>query len=152
MKPGEIRPIVICIFRHKDRLFVTEGYDSFKKETFFRPLGGAIEFGERSRASIIREIREEMDAEIKDLSYIGMIENIFTYDGEPGHEIVLVYEASFVDSRLYELESVKCKDNGGWLMAQWKPMADFRVGSAILYPDGLLDFLDKRTERRSDSR
>jgi ADP-ribose pyrophosphatase YjhB (NUDIX family) len=152
MRPGEIRPIVICVFRDEDRLFVTEGYDSFKKETFFRPLGGAIEFGENSRESIIREIREEMEAEIKDLTYIGMIENIFTYDGQPGHEIVLVYEAKFVDSRLYNLESVRCKDNGDWIVAMWKPMADFRTGKAILYPEGLLDLLNKRRTIRSDSR
>ena len=152
MKPGEIRPIAICVFRDEDRLFVTEGYDSFKKETFFRPLGGAIEFGERSRESIVREIREEMDAEIKDITYFGMIENIFTYDGKPGHEIVLIYEANFVDSRLYELESVKCKDNGDWLMAMWKPMADFRPGSAVLYPEGLLDLLNKRATRCSDAK
>ena len=152
MKPREIRPIVICIFRDEDRLFVTEGYDSFKKETFYRPLGGAIEFGERSRESIVREIREEMDAEIKDLTYIGTIENIFTYDGKPGHEIVLIYEASFVDSLLYRLKSVRLKDNGDWLVAMWKPMADFRSGSAILYPEGLLDLLSERTTRCSDSR
>jgi ADP-ribose pyrophosphatase YjhB (NUDIX family) len=151
MKPGEIRPIVICIFRHKDRLFVTEGYDSFKKETFFRPPGGAVEFGERSRESIVREIREEMGVQIRDLSYIGMIENIFTYDGKPGHEIVLVYEANFVDSLLYKLKSVRLKDNGDWLVAMWKALTDFRSGSAVLYPDGLLDFLDRETKRRSDS-
>ena len=151
MKPGQIRPIVICVFRDEDRLFVTEGYDSCKKETFYRPVGGAIEFGERSRESIVREIREEMDAEIKDITYFGMIENIFTYDGKPGHEIVLIYEANFVDSLLYKLKSVRLKDNGDWLVAMWKTLADFRSGSAILYPEGLLDFLDRKTKRRSDS-
>lgn len=152
MKPGEIRPIVICVFRNEDRLFVTEGYDSSKKETFFRPPGGAIEFGERSRESIVREIREEMGVQIRDLSYIGMIENIFTYDGKPGHEIVLVYEANFVDSLLYKLKSVRLKDNGDWLTAMWKPMADFRSGSTILYPEGLLDLLSEGTTRCCDSR
>jgi 8-oxo-dGTP pyrophosphatase MutT (NUDIX family) len=152
MKPEQIRPIVICVFRNEDRLFVTEGYDSFKKETFYRPLGGAIEFGERSRESIVREIREEMGVQIKDLTYIGMIENIFTYDGKPGHEIVLVHEASFVDSLLYKLKSIRLKDNGEWLTAMWKPMADFQSGSAILYPEGLLDLLSKRTTRCSDSK
>jgi ADP-ribose pyrophosphatase YjhB (NUDIX family) len=144
MKPREIRSIVICVFRDEDRLFVTEGYDSHKKETFYRPLGGAIEFGERSRESITREIREEMGVQIRDLGYIGMIENIFTHDGQPGHEIVLVYEAKFVDSLLYKLKSVRCKDDGDWLAAMWKPMDDFRTGKAILYPEGLLALLDRK--------
>ncbi len=124
---------------------MTEGYDSHKKETFYRPLGGAIEFGEHSRESIIREIREEMGVEIKGLTYIDLIENVFTYDGQPGHEIVLVYEANFVDPSLYKLASVKCKDNGGWLAAMWKPMAEFRAGSAILYPEGLLGVLERKS-------
>jgi ADP-ribose pyrophosphatase YjhB (NUDIX family) len=149
MKPKQIRPIVICVFRDKDRLFVTEGYDPCKKETFYRPPGGAIEFGERSRESIVREIREEMEAEIKDLTYIGMIENIFVYDGKPGHEIVLVYEANFFDSRLYEVESVKCRDNGDWIVATWKPMAQFRAGKFPLYPEGLLDLLDRKARKSS---
>jgi len=46
---------------------------------------------------------EEVGAKIKNLTYIGMIENIFEYDGKPGHEIVLVYEADFADSLLYEI-------------------------------------------------
>lgn len=144
MKPGEIRPIVICIFKDEERLFVVEGHDPCKNEIFYRPLGGAIEFGEHSRESIIREIREEMDAEIKDLTYIGMIENIFTYDGKPGHEIVLVYEANFVDLRLYKLHSVRCKDNGDWLAAMWKPESEFRAGKSPLYPEGLFDLLERK--------
>jgi hypothetical protein len=72
-----------------------------------------------------------------------VIENIFVYEGQPGHEIVLVYEAKFADSQLYMVESVKLRDNGGWLAAMWKPMAEFRAGKAILYPEGLLDLLDK---------
>jgi NADH pyrophosphatase NudC (nudix superfamily) len=70
MKPKQIRPIVICVFRNEDKLFVTEGYDYYKNEIFYRPLGGAVEFGERSQDSIVREIREEADADIEDLTYL----------------------------------------------------------------------------------
>jgi hypothetical protein len=42
---NKIRPIAICVFRHKDRILVAEGYDPVKKQTFYRPLGGVIEFG-----------------------------------------------------------------------------------------------------------
>jgi 8-oxo-dGTP pyrophosphatase MutT (NUDIX family) len=148
MKPGQIRPIAICVFRDKDRLFLMECYDPTKKETFYRPLGGAIEFGEHGRESIVREIREEIGAEIKDLTYIDVIENIFVYDGKPGHEIVLVYEANFVDSHLYRVESVRCRDDGEEFVATWKPIAGFRAGEAPLYPEGLLDLLDKKTVKR----
>ena len=146
MKPGQIRPIAICVLRNDDKLLVGEHYDSVKKETFYRPLGGAIEFGERGPECVVREVREEMGAEIKELNYIETMENIFVCDGKPGHEIVLVYEAKFVDSDLYKVESVRCKENGEEFMAVWKPMRTFRAGEAPLYPEGLLELLDKQTE------
>ena len=147
MKPGVVRPIAICVFWRGDELFLAEGYDSVKKETFYRPLGGAVEFGERGRDCIIRELREEMGAEIKDIAHVDTIENIFTYNGEAGHEIVLVYQASFVDHHFYEVESFKLKDNGGWFVAAWKPIDHFRKENAPLYPDGLLSLLDSRQGR-----
>jgi ADP-ribose pyrophosphatase YjhB (NUDIX family) len=152
MKPGQIRPIVISVFRDEDRLFLAEYHDPSSGERFYRPLGGAIAFGEHSRECIVREIREEMRTEITDLDYVGVIENIFIFDGKPGHEIVLVYEATFVDSRLYEVESVRCRDNGGEFVAVWKPIAQFQAGKAPLYPEGLLDLLDKKARERPDFR
>jgi 8-oxo-dGTP pyrophosphatase MutT (NUDIX family) len=146
MKPGQIRPIAICVFRKDDKLLVGEHHDLTKKETFYRPLGGAIEFGELGRECATREIREEMGAEVKDLAYLDTIENVFTYDGKPGHEIVLVYEGKLVDSHLYKVESVRCKDNGEEFVAVWKPMQTFRDGEAPLYPEGLLELLDDNTE------
>jgi len=146
MKPGQIRPIVISVFRDGNRLFLAEYHDPSSGERFYRPLGGAIAFGEHSRECIVREIREEMGAEITGLTYVGVIENIFFFDGKPGHEIVLVYEANFVDPRLYEVESVRCRENGGEFVAVWKPIAEFRDGKAPLYPEGLLDLLDKARE------
>ena len=147
MKPGQIRPIVICVFRDGDRTFVAEYHDLSSGVRFYRPLGGTIGFGEHSRECIVREMREEMGAEIKDLTYVGMIENIFTFDGKPGHEIVLVYEANFVDPRLYEVESFRCRDDGGEFVAAWKSIDEFRAEKAPLYPEGLLDLLDKARER-----
>jgi 8-oxo-dGTP pyrophosphatase MutT (NUDIX family) len=151
MKPGQVRPIAICILKHKEALFVGEHYDSAKGETFYRPLGGRIEFRERGSECVVRELREEMGAEIKDLIYLGAMENIFTYNGRPGHEIVLLYQGKFVDPQLYERESVKCRENGEEFLSKWKSIADFKVGKAILYPEGLLDFLEKKIDYLSNS-
>ena len=131
---------------------MAEYHDPSSGENFYRPLGGAIAFGEHSRECIVREIREEIRTEITDLDYVGMIENIFIFDGKPGHEIVLVYEATFVDSRLYEVESVRCRDNGGEFVAVWKPIAQFQAGKAPLYPEGLLDLLNKKVRERPNFR
>jgi 8-oxo-dGTP pyrophosphatase MutT (NUDIX family) len=146
MKPGKIRPIAICVFRNDGKLLVGEHYDTVKEKTFYRPLGGAIEFGELGRECAAREIREEMGAEVRDVAYLDTIENVFTYDGKPGHEIVLVYEGKLVDSHLYKVESVRCKNDGEEFIAVWKPIRAFRDGGALLYPEGLLEILDSKTE------
>ena len=131
-------------------MFLAEGYDSVKMETFYRPLGGAVEFGERGSECVSRELREEMGAEIRDLHCLGVIENVFTYNDQPGHEIVLVYEAQFADPHFYSMEPVKLKNNGDWFVAMWKPVDFFRAGKAPLYPEGLLDLLNRKAKERSD--
>ena len=49
---NNIRPIAVCVVRNNDNILVFEGYDPVKKETFYRPLGGAIEFGEHSKSAV----------------------------------------------------------------------------------------------------
>ena len=141
MERGGIRPIAICVFRDGDRIFAGRYVDPSTGETFYRPLGGAIRFGERGCDCIIRELGEEMGAEVKDLAFVGMLENIFTYDAKRGHEIVLIYQAVFEDPEIYGASSVRCQDDDGEFLACWIPLADFETGQAILYPEGLLDLL-----------
>jgi 8-oxo-dGTP pyrophosphatase MutT (NUDIX family) len=141
MRKGQVRPIAICVFRQDDRILVAEFYDPSKNQTFYRPLGGTIEFGERSRRTVERELMEELGAEVTDLRYLAMLENLFVYNGQQGHEIVLLYEGAFVDRALYEVESVDGHDDGNIsLKAVWKRLDSFGP-SAPLYPDGLLELL-----------
>ena len=97
MDSTNIRPIAICVFHSEGRILVSRGYDSVKDSVYYRPLGGGIEFGERSRDAVVREIREELSAEVRATRILGTRENIFTLDGETGHEILWVYDAEFVD-------------------------------------------------------
>src|SRR5690349_6932913 len=89
------RPIVICLFRNEGRILADKGVDSVKGQEFYRPLGGMIEFGEHSIDAINREIFEETKQEVRNLKYLGALENIFTYEGKAGHEIVIVYDGEF---------------------------------------------------------
>ena len=143
MKTGKIRPITICLLLDEGRLFVFEGYDTVKKQTFYRPLGGAIEFGETSDQALRREMREEVNAELTNLRYLGALENIFTCDGKMGHEIVLVYRADFSDPVMYSQDVIMGNDDGGEMKSLWKPLAEFASGQAILVPNGLLEMLAK---------
>lgn len=70
---GVIRPIAICVFRRAGRLLVGEGYDPLKGETFHRPVGGGLQFGETSEQAMRREIGEELGVEIRGLRPLGVL-------------------------------------------------------------------------------
>lgn len=140
--PLHIRPIAICVFSHRGRILAAEGYDPVKQETFYRPLGGSIEFGERAVHTLHRELREEIGVEITDLRYLGVLENIFTYNGGTGHEIVLVYDGAFADVSQYACERINGEDDdGNRFAAMWKSLDEFGPGQPPLYPDGLMEML-----------
>lgn len=143
---NQIRPLAICIFRHGGRILVAEGYDPLKNEHFYRPLGGGIEFGETSKETVCRELMEEINLEVdKDsLRYLGALENIFTFNGTPGHEIVLIYDGKLKESKVFEQAEITGKEaNGEDIRALWKDLDEFGPGKCILYPDGLLEMLDR---------
>lgn len=139
-----IRPLALCVFRRDDKIFVARGYDSLTGETFYRPIGGRIEFGERGHETVIREVKEEIDAEVTDVRYLGALENIFQYEGKPGHEIALIYAGRFADPALNRNDVVvQGQDDDGILyQGEWHRLAEFRHPTAPpLYPAGLLRLL-----------
>ena len=152
MKKNRIRPLAICVFLRDGRILAAKGYDDVKKQTFYRPLGGAIEFGESSAKTIARELKEEIDAKVKDLRYLGTLENIFTFNGDHGHEIVLVYDGAFVDKNLYKRDAIEGHEDNkdaSRFTAYWIRLDDFRGKHAPpLYPTGLLELLEDRAPGR----
>ena len=138
---GKVRAVAICICRHRGRILVFEGVDRVKQETFYRPLGGTIEFGERSEDAVRREFREEIGADLEDVRYLGTLENIFTCDGKPGHEIVLVYDGRLVDETLYQQESFGGDEMGTPFKALWVSLNPEERRGTPLYPDGLVELL-----------
>lgn len=135
----QIRPLAICVFRHEGRILVAEGYDPVKQQTFYRPLGGGIEFGEFGEQTIHRELFEEIGAEVCELRYLGTLENIFVFNGIAGHEIVQVYDGTLKDAGLYEQTMILGRevDIDETFRAVWKHVDEFGPGKSILYPTGL---------------
>ena len=60
----EIRPIALGLAVKNNKLLVSEGFDKVKNETFYRCLGGGIEFLEKSSDALKREFKEEIGANI----------------------------------------------------------------------------------------
>lgn len=139
-----IRVLAICVIRRGEEILGFEVPDDMKGVTGFRPLGGGIEYGESSRAAVSREMSEELGTEIRDLRLLGTLENIFTYKGDQGHEVVFVYEADLVDQTFYEKEEIEFEEPEvpGIVKAVWRSLSTFRRGSMPLYPEGLLELLD----------
>ena len=78
----EIRPIVLGLAIKNNKILVSEGYDKVKDETFYRCLGGGIEFLEKSEEALKREFMEEININITVKDFLGISENIFTFQGK----------------------------------------------------------------------
>jgi 8-oxo-dGTP pyrophosphatase MutT (NUDIX family) len=144
MKPNVIRPIAICVFYNNGRILAARFRHPQSDQVFYRPLGGGIEFGEYSADAIVREIHEELGTAVVDVRYLATLENVFTYNGQTGHEIVVVYDAAFADPALYEQTAFVGDDNGQLLDVVWLSLADCRLPDAPpVYPTGLLALVEE---------
>ncbi|MEO1296802.1 MAG: NUDIX hydrolase [Cyanobacteria bacterium J06636_16] len=140
-KQGRIRPIAICLFRQGDRILVHEKADPVKGIQIARPLGGGIEFGEPSQDAVVREIREELGVAITDVKQLGIVESIYIYRGEPGHELVFVYNARFIDETLYEKTVLIAQEGEKTFEVRWRSLDEMRGTPLVLVPEGLWQLL-----------
>jgi ADP-ribose pyrophosphatase YjhB (NUDIX family) len=159
---GHVRPIALAVIKRErppgpqnaeQAILVFEGHDPHKDEVFYRPLGGTIEFGERSEQTVRRELHEEVGLELQNVHYLATVENIFVYRGRTGHEIVMLYSARLANdsSQAYEQDEFQgVEDNGQPFTARWMPLSRFGPHGPPLYPTGLLALL--QGARREGSR
>ncbi|HXH70896.1 MAG TPA: NUDIX hydrolase [Pyrinomonadaceae bacterium] len=143
MDATRIRPIAICLFRHGNRILVSEGFDTIKQDYYYRPLGGGIEYGESSREAVLREIQEELGVEVENLQMLGVLENIFIYEGQQGHEIVFVFDAEFADKSLYEFDEIDGYEQEANIKfkARWLSEDKIKNSDARLVPEDLVKML-----------
>lgn len=138
-----VRAKAICVVRRGAEVLVGEAHDAAKGETFYGPPGGGVEFGEYAEAALRREMREELGAELLDVRLLGTLENVFVYDGRPGHEIAFVFEARLADESLYRGTTIEGTEGGRAFVVEWRPLATFAPGGPPLYPTGLYELLTR---------
>lgn len=139
---SKIRAKSVCLFRHEGRILLAEGYDPVKKIHFLLPIGGGVDFGETSIAAAIREVEEEIGAKAVGLILLGVSENIFDYNGKPGHEIVFVYEGRFADETFYQQEVVHgVESNGEPIVMRWIEQTSLLNNELPVFPDGIKNML-----------
>jgi 8-oxo-dGTP pyrophosphatase MutT (NUDIX family) len=140
--PNQIRVLALGLIRDGDRTFVAEGYDSVKQQTFYRALGGGVDFGESSCNALQREFQEEIQAELTKIRYLGCLENIFTYNGQPYHEILQVYQCDFVDPAFYQLDPIVFPEGDRKKRALWLDISHLKSGKLRLVPEQFLEYLN----------
>ncbi|MDP6607354.1 MAG: NUDIX domain-containing protein [Dehalococcoidia bacterium] len=133
-----LRVIAIATIIHRDHVLLVEGHDSVKQETFYRALGGEVEFGETAEAAVARELIEETGRRIEVTERLGVIENLYTFEGQPGHEVVFEFVARFVPGEEPDdLSPIEADEGGAKFVVRWLPLAEVLAGTHRVYPDGI---------------
>ena len=134
----EIRPIALGLAIKNNKVLVSEGYDKVKDQTFYRCLGGGIEFLEKSDEALKREFKEEIGADVTVKDFLGLEENIFTFNGKNGHELIFVYTVDVKDSDYKDEYTIIDETDSH---AVWMDIEDFRSGKEIIYPTTVIKYL-----------
>lgn len=105
---------------------------------FHRLVGGSVELGERSVDAVVREIGEELGTTLLAPRLLGVLENVFVFEGESGHEIVFVYAGELADPDVIPPGGGWFQDNGEPMFVEWRAVED--SGHLWpLYPGGVGD-------------
>ncbi len=131
----EIRVSAMCLIEHKGKLLLCNGYDSVKKEKFLRVIGGGVDFGEKAEDAVRREVKEELGSDLENLKFITVLENVFVYKGERGHEVVFLYKGDLTNKDIYNAEKVPILDRqDDFRDTEWISISDVLENKVILYP------------------
>ena len=129
---------MVLIRRPRDGALLVSEHADPAGAPFHRPLGGHVEFGEYALDTVNREFQEEIGQSLAGVRLLGVLENIFQWDGATQHEIVFMFAAAFADQSAYEIQEQRILDIADGTRVIWRaPGAD----SPPLYPTGTADLL-----------
>lgn len=123
-----------------NEILVSNSRDEVIGVRFQRLFGGGVDFGERGEESLRRELREELGVELGAARLAGVVENLFVFEGYPGHEVMLVFETELGDESLYAKETFEGIEDEPKI-GVWRDL-DQPDSDVPLYPPGLLDELE----------
>lgn len=130
-----IRNISVGLPVKDGHVLVLLGRDHAIGVDFYRAIGGGIEFGERADEALRREFMEELGVTIEGSRPLAVAENIFMYEGEPGHEIAHVFAVDCAELDALPLDAeLHVLDEGS--PVRWVPIDDLRDETRPLFPAG----------------
>lgn len=128
----KVKAFAVLLDASRTRHLVWVSRDETKQPTtFHRLLGGHVEFGEHSADAVLREIAEELHITLVEVTLLGVVEDVFEYAGQPGHEVVFVYGATVADQVVPG--DGGWFDDGGPIWVEWRPVDV--VTDVPLYPN-----------------
>ena len=131
------RVVALGLLLHHDHVLLTDAYDATSGEHFSRPIGGSVEVGERAAEAVVREYLEEFGLRVEVIAPLGVVENLFDYEGQPGHEIVFEFVLHFAAGATVEDFQPLTSIEDGRHVARWVPLAEALGGLSSLKPEGL---------------
>ena len=139
--PGAIRPIAAAVIRDGGRLLVWEDHDPATGNVVCVPLAGGIEFGETGAEAIARELQEEIGQTPERVAFLGVLEDIFDWNGQRRHELWLVYDVGLAGDSLTGMDEIVVhEDDGTSYLARWRRLEDLRDPGRLV-PEGLLELV-----------
>ena len=105
--------------------------------------GGHIEFGEKGREALVREIKEEMGLEAEAGDLLGVVESAFEQHGKPHAEINLIYRLKLIppSSSLLPHPSslIPPPSLESWIAFEWRDVSD--LDNANLLPPEMIPYV-----------
>ena len=139
---SNIQCVSIGLISNKSDLLVYQVTDQVSNNSFFRLIGGHIEFGESAVEALKREFKEEIDQEIININSLGVFENIFFYKGKEQHEFVSLFSCDFSNKEMYKKkEIIGYEGPSRTFNARWIDLNQFKNNHKILYPDQILKYI-----------
>ncbi len=135
----QIRVLSLALITYQGKFLACAGSDKVTNKKHLRLLGGGVDFGEKSIFALRREIKEELGLEIKKPKLLGIEENVFKFNGLPGHEIVYLYEVNFRSEKAYREQGYDILDSNQGHRAEWFSKKD--LNNRKLYPELALKYL-----------
>jgi 8-oxo-dGTP pyrophosphatase MutT (NUDIX family) len=135
MANSKIKPKAMGIFAHDGRMLVMDCFDTVKQKPFYRLLGGHIEFGELAPETFRREMMEELGTEVEVYEQLDVVQNVFTFEGKPHHEVIFIHRVGFADLAYYAREDLRNIEPGMDEPFPWVPISDILNGPKPLFPN-----------------
>lgn len=136
------RSKVVCVLNNGDHYLLTVRVDPVKRLTFLIPVGGGVEPGESPEEAVHREVHEELGIGLADAQFLGTLVNTLQWKGEWRRETVHCYAAPVLPQ---EVPSIGTEYDGQPLPLVWRTLQELREGSLPLFPDGLIDLLNRES-------